>query len=232
MSEQPPEQPLEPPPEHPLTPETPAEPPEQPAAPRVTPRVEPPKPHPFRLVNNDDLKRSRLTVLVRILLVIPHAIWLTLYALVAILVTIVNWFATLITGRPPERIHRWLTRFLRYWVYVTAYLNLLANPYPPFHGSPGYYPIDLVAPETPERQHRLVTAFRLILAVPAYILSYVFSQVMQVVAILAWFVAIVMGGIPRGMENLSLYCLRYQLETWAYIMVLSQRYPSLAAAPQ
>src|SRR5215218_1698785 len=115
MSEQPPEQP----PEQPLTPETPAEPPEEPSAPPATPR---PKPHPFRLVNEDDLKRSRLTVLVRILLVIPHAIWLTLYALVAILVTIANWFATLITGRPPERIHHWLTRFLRYWAYVTAYL--------------------------------------------------------------------------------------------------------------
>jgi hypothetical protein len=225
MSEQPPEQP----PEQPLSPETPAEPPEEPAAPPATPR---PKPHPFRLVNNDDLRRSRLTVLVRILLVLPHAIWLTLYALVAFFVTLVNWFATLITGRPPERIHRWLTRFLRYWVYVTAYLNLLANPYPPFHGSEGHYPIDLSAPGTPERQHRLVTAFRLILAVPAYILSYVFSQVMQVVAILAWFVAIVIGRIPRGMENLSLYCLRYQLETWSYMTLLTQRYPSLAAAPQ
>lgn len=228
MSEQPPEQP----PEQPLTPETPAEPPEPPTAPTAPPPVEPPKPHPFRLVNKDDLKRSRLTVLVRILLVLPHAIWLTLYSLVAILVTIVNWFATLILGRPPEWIHRWLTRFLRYWVYVTAYLSLLANPYPPFHGSEGQYPIDLRAPESPERQHRLVTAFRLILAVPAYILSYVFSQVMQVVAVLAWFVAIVIGRMPRGMENLSLYCLRYQLETWAYMTVLTQRYPSLAAAPQ
>jgi Domain of unknown function (DUF4389) len=241
MSEPPPERP----PEEPLAPETPAElpaqppveplppappPPEQPAQPTAPP-IEPAKPHPFRLVNSDDLRRSRLTVLVRLLLVIPHAIWLTLYALVAVFVTIFNWFATLITGRPPQWVLRWMTRFLRYWLYVTAYLNLLANPYPPFHGSPGYYPIDLAAPEEPERQHRLVTAFRLILAIPAYILSYVFSQVMQVVAFLAWFVAIVIGRIPRGMENLGLYCLRYQLETWAYMAFLTQRYPSLAAAP-
>jgi hypothetical protein len=230
------EQPSERPPEEPPAPETPAEPPGQPPPqppPEATaPPIEPPKPHPFRLVNSDDLKRSRLTVLVRLLLVIPHAIWLTLYALVALFVTIFNWFATLITGRPPQWVNRWMTRFLRYWVYVTAYLNLLANPYPPFHGSPGYYPIDLVAPGEPERQNRLVTAFRPILAIPAYILSYVFTQVMQVVAFLAWFVAIVIGRMPRGMENLSLYCLRYQLETWAYMAILTQRYPSLAAATQ
>jgi hypothetical protein len=229
MSEQPPERP----PEEPLAPETPAEPPAQPPpappAQPTAPPIEPPKPHPFRLVNNDDLKRSRLTVLVRLLLVVPHAIWLTLYALVAVFVTIFNWFATLITGSPPQWVHRWMTRFLRYWVYVTVYLNLLANPYPPFHGSPGYYPIDLVGPDEPERQHRLVTAFRPILAIPAYILSYVFSQVMQVVAFLAWFVAIVIGRVPRGMENLGLYCLRYQLETWAYMTILTQRYPSLSA---
>jgi hypothetical protein len=241
MSEQPPEKPPEEPltpetpaepPKEPLTPETPAEPPEQPAAPPATPRIEPPKPHPFRLVDNDDLKRSRLTVLVRILLVIPHAIWLTLYSLVAFFLTLLSWFATLITGSPPEWIHRRLTRFLRYWVYVTAYLNLLANPYPPFHGTQGHYPIDLSAPESPERQHRLVTAFRLVLAIPAYILSYVFSYVMEIVALIGWFVALATGRMPRGMENLSLYCLRYQMETWAYLILLTGRYPSLAAVSQ
>lgn len=206
------------PPEPPLPPGPPAQP--------FQPVVEPPKPHPIRLVLNDDLKRSRLTVLVRWLLVLPHAIWVSLYALVATVVAMANWFATLIMGRPPQRMHRWLTRFLRYWTEVTAYLNLLANPYPPFHGSEGYYPIDLRIGE-PEKQHRLVTAFRLILAIPAFVLSYVLSYVLQVVSIIAWFVAIVIGRMPRGMENLGTYCLRYQMETWAYLMLLTGRYPSL-----
>jgi hypothetical protein len=194
---------------------------------RPLPIVEPPRPHSVRIVDRDDLRRSRLTVLARFALVLPHVIWLVLYSLVAGVVAIVNWFATLIRGRSPQRIHRWLTRYLRYSVYVNAYLYVLANPYPPFHGEPRAYPIDLEV-EGPDTQHRLVTAFRLILAIPALVLNWVFTQVLQIVGLLAWFVAIAIGRMPRGMEKLALYCLRYQTQTYAYTAIVTDRYPSLS----
>jgi hypothetical protein len=52
---------------------------------------------------------------------------------------------------------------------------------------------------------------------------------MQVVAILGWFVAIVIGRMPQGMEKLGLYCLRYNAQTSAYVSVVTDRYPSLSA---
>jgi hypothetical protein len=192
------------------------------------PPVEPPRKHPIRLLDGDDLKRSRVKVFVRWILVWPHLIWLALYSLVAFPMALANWIVTLIKGRPPERIHRWLVRFLRYSTYVYSYLYVFANPYPPFHGEPGSYPIDIeVAPAEPQR--RLVTGFRIILVIPALILNWVFSQVVQIVGILAWLVALVLGRTPRGMENLGLYCLRYQAQTWGYLLILTDRYPSLAA---
>src|SRR5512133_1099223 len=63
------------------------------------PPVEPPRPHPVRLVDHDDLRRSRLTVFARWVLVFPHLIWLSLYSLMAIVVAIANWIVTLIRGR-------------------------------------------------------------------------------------------------------------------------------------
>jgi hypothetical protein len=192
------------------------------------PPVEPPRKHPIRLLDGDDLKRSRIKVLARWLLVWPHLIWLALYSVVALAMAIANWIVTLIKGRPSERIHRWLVRFLRYSTYVYSYLYVFASPYPPFHGEPGRYPIDLEI-EPPEPQRRLVTAFRIVLAIPALILNWVFSQVLQIVGILAWLVALVLGRTPRGMENLGLYCLRYQAQTWGYLLILTDRYPSLAA---
>ncbi len=192
------------------------------------PPVEPPRKHPIRLLDGDDLKRSRIKVLARWLLVWPHLIWLALYSVVAVAMAIANWVVTLIKGRPSERIHRWLVRFLRYSTYVYSYLYVFANPYPPFHGEPGRYPIDLEI-EPPEPQRRLVTAFRIVLAIPALILNWVFSQVLQIVGILAWLIALVLGRTPRGMENLGLYCLRYQAQTWGYLLILTDRYPSLAA---
>jgi Domain of unknown function (DUF4389) len=192
------------------------------------PRVEPPRRHPIRLLDNDDLKRSRIKVLARWVLVWPHLIWLGLYALVALPMAIANWIVALFTGRPSERIHRWLVRFLRYSTYVYAYLYVFAQPYPPFHGDPGTYPIDIEVEPLGE-QRRLITAFRIILAIPALILNWVFGQVVQIVGLLAWLVALVLGRTPRGMENLGLYCLRYQAQTWGYLLVLTDRYPSLAA---
>jgi Domain of unknown function (DUF4389) len=191
------------------------------------PPVEPPRPHPVRLVDHDDLRRSRLTVLARWVLVFPHLIWLSLYSLVAIVVAIANWVVTLVRGRSPERIHRWLVRYLRYTVYVYSYTYLLANPYPPFHGEEGSYPIDLRV-EGPDRQRRLVTAFRIVLAIPAWVLNWVLSQVLLVIALLSWFIAIVLGRIPRGMEQIGLYCLRYQAQTLAYLLIVTDRYPSTA----
>jgi len=197
---------------------------EQPSKP---PPVEPPRPHPVRIVDDDDLRRSRLPVLVRWLLAYPHFIWLGLYALVAVIVATVNWIVTLVTGRSPQRMHRWLVRYLRYTVYVYSYVYLLANPYPPFHGGERSYPIDLTV-EGPDPQRRLITAFRIVLAIPAFVLSWVLSQVLLVIAVISWFVAIAVGRIPRGMEQLGLYCLRYQAQTYAYLLVVTDRYPSTA----
>jgi len=201
---------------------------EQPSPePPQLPPVEPPRPHTVRLIDHDDLKRSRLTVLVRAFLVLPHLIWLTLYASVALFVALANWIVTLIKGRSPQRMHRWLVRYLRYTVYVYSYLYVLANPYPPFHGDQRSYTIDLQV-EGPDDQRRLVTAFRLVLVIPAFVLSWVLSQVLQVIALLAWVIAIFLGRIPRGMEQLGLYCLRYQTQVYAYLLVVTDRYPSTA----
>ena len=192
------------------------------------PPVEPPRKHPIQLLDGDDLKRSRIKVFARWLLVMPHLLWLTVYSAVAVAMGIANWTVTLIKGRPSERIHRWLVRFVRYSTYVYSYLYVLAQPYPPFHGEPGSYPIDVeIAPAEPQR--RLVTGFRIVLAIPALILNWVFGQVVQIVALLGWFVALALGRLPRGMENLGLYCLRYQAQTWGYLLILTERYPSLAA---
>jgi hypothetical protein len=198
---------------------------EQPPAP---PPFEPPRPHPVRLVDHDDLKRSRLTVLVRWLLALPHLIWLALYTCVALFVALANWILTLIKGRSPQRLHRWLVRYLRYTVYVYSYVYMLANPYPPFHGDQRSYRIDLLV-EGPEDQRRLVTAFRLVLVIPAFVLNWVLGQVLQVIALLAWVIAIFIGRTPRGMVQLGLYCLRYQTQVFAYLLVITDRYPTTAS---
>ena len=71
---------------------------------------------------------------------------------------LINWFTTLIIGRSPEGLHNFLAGYTRYSVHVTAYGNLLANPFSGFSSNDAYPVTAEIAP--PEKQSRLVTFFR------------------------------------------------------------------------
>lgn len=194
------------------------------------PQEQPAPQHPIRLIVNDDLKRSRLTVFFRLLLAIPHVFWQYVWISAAAFCVIVNWFAVLIKGRSPEDLHLFLVRVLRYRTHWTSYIALVSNPYPTFFGRQGAHPVDLEI-DGPDRQHRLVTLFRLLLAIPAFVVAYVLVFVMFFVALVGWFVALVIGRMPKGMRDLSAYCLRYEAQLAAYLMVLTSRYPSFSGSP-
>ena len=185
--------------------------------------------HPISLVVTDDLQRRRLTVFFRLLLAIPQLIVLFLWAIVVELATIVNWFATLFMGRSPEGLHNFAASFLVYQTRVTAYLYLLAEPWPPF-GSGGDYPVDLRV-AAPQQQNRWTVFFRLILAIPAFLLASVFGTLNRVLALVSWFYALATGHISDGIRSIGAYCLRYEQQTFAYILLATDRYPSLGGAP-
>jgi hypothetical protein len=179
---------------------------------------------PITLRVDDDLRRSRVTTLFRLPLAIPHIVWLILWTVVAWLALIANWFVLLVRGRPAQPIHRFVGRLLRYQTHVYAFLGMVANPFPGFTGRPGSYPVDVNIPP-PERQPRLVTAFRLILALPAIMIAGAISNVAGLAAIYMWFYALVRGRAPRGLRNLGAFSLRYGAQTFGYVGLLTHRYP-------
>ena len=185
--------------------------------------------HPIRLVVNDDRTRSRLTVFFRWLLAIPHVIWLVVWGIAVHVAVLIAWFATLFTGRCPDGLHAFIARYLRYLTHVSAYLFLIANPYPRFGGRIEYA-IDLEV-DPAEPQNRLVTFFRIVLAIPALIVASVLHQVLAIVALLGWFTCLAIGRMPKGMRDLAAYCLRYELQTCAYLYLLTARYPSFVGTP-
>jgi hypothetical protein len=185
--------------------------------------------HPIGLVVTDDLRRNRLTVFFRLLLAIPQAIWLALWGIAAYLAWIVAWLAALVLGRVPDGLHAFLARYARAATHLYAYVLLLADPWPPFGGAPGY-PVDLRV-DPPASQGRLMVLFRIVLAIPALLLSYVFRLVNQLVALLGWFYCLATGRMHEGMRDLSAWMLRYELQTYAYLGLLTSRYPSLSGGP-
>jgi hypothetical protein len=180
--------------------------------------------HPIRISEDDDLRRSRLTVFFRLLLALPHLVWLLLWGIVVVFTVIANWFVTLFAGRPADALHRFNGAYLRYLTHVGAYVDLVANPFPGFTGKPGTYPVDLqIAP--PQTQNRWKTGFRIILGIPALLLAVTIGGALGLVAIFGWFVGLFTAKMPPGLRNLGVFALRYQAQFYAYMFLLTDRYP-------
>jgi hypothetical protein len=210
---------------------------------------------PVRLVVRDDLRRSRLTVVFRLLLAIPVLVWVTLRGIAASVVAFVNWLAVLIQGEVPESLHGFVASYLRYATQVSAYVFLAADPYPWFRAQADY-PVDLEI-DSPVRQGRWGGFFRLILAVPALLLaaalgggfvsgssgqsSWTASSrnedaiwwnvssvggVAAAAAFLAWFAIVARGGAPRGLRDLTAFALSYAAQAGAFLFLLTPRYPT------
>lgn len=189
---------------------------------------------PIEMEMRDDLRRSRLTVFFRILLALPHLVWLSLWGVLAFVVALVNWFATLIRGASPAPLHRFLAAFLRYQLHVGAYLYLIGNPFPGFVGAEGSYPVDLRI-AAPARQNRWSVLFRHLLALPALLITGAYGSLVVLVAVLGWFAALITGQMPIGLRNAGALAQRYTAQTYGYLLLLTGAYPysgpDLASAP-
>jgi len=187
--------------------------------------IERPPQHSVYLVGDaHDLRRSRVLVFFRLPLAVPHIVWLALWTVAAIIVSILNWFVTLFTGTPARQFHRFLSAYVRYTLHVYAFVYLAANPFPGFVGEEGRYPLDVVLPK-PQRQNRWVTGFRIFLAIPAILVNSVLGGALAIAAILTWFVALATGSAPWGLRNLSAYSLRYAAQLNGYLFLLTEGYP-------
>jgi len=182
----------------------------------------------LRLESHESLRRRRLVVLLRLILFVPHYIVIAIWTMLAAPAAAIAWLALLIEGRLPTWLHRFIAAYVRYLGQSIGWLYLLSGRYPdPLHTRE--HPLAVEIAERP-RQRRLLTLFRLPLAIPAVVLASVFRVVLSLAAIAAWFAGLAIGRTTAGLQELGTFCLRYELETLAYILLVSPRYPRVAPA--
>jgi hypothetical protein len=171
-------------------------------------------------------QRSRLTAFFRLILAIPIAIWVALYSIAATIAVIIAWFAVVITGRYPQGLYDFMSGFNRLAARTTAYVVLLCDPYPPFDGGPNAnYPVRMHFAGPLEQYSRVKAFFRFILAIPILILRYVINLLLEVGAIAAWFVIVILGRMPRGLFDLMVLGNSYTARSDAYLLLLTETYP-------
>ena len=169
--------------------------------------------------------QRRVTVLFRIILVIPQAIVLFFVGIGAFFVAVVGWFAALFTGRLPASVAKFLLGYVRWYTRFYAYLFLLVDVYPPFSlDSDLTYPVDVLV--TTGRLNRAAVFFRIILVIPAQILATILLYGLQIFGFITWIVTLVNGKMPDAFFGASAAVLRFQARTSAFFLMLTSYYPN------
>ncbi|MFE6893866.1 DUF4389 domain-containing protein [Streptomyces sp. NPDC057694] len=170
-------------------------------------------------------RQHRLTVLLRLLLLLPHAVLLAVLGVVTFCVAVVAWVATLILGRVPDSLEQWLAGYVGYATRFDAAAMLLTDRYPPFQvlGEPGGYPVQVRLRST--ALNRVAVFFRLLLVIPAAVLASLAVAGWWAVALVSWIVVLVLGRMPLPLFEATAAVVRYRMRVSAYLLLLTSAYP-------
>jgi hypothetical protein len=169
--------------------------------------------------------QARLTVAVRIFMVIPQFIVLGVLGLAAYVVTIIGWFGALFTGQLPAFAADFLAGYLRWMTRVYAYAFLLTDVYPPFSLEDADYPVRVAV--APGRLNRLAVLFRFFLLIPCSIVLWVLSYgAFTLVQLVSWLIVLITGRMPDALYQALAAVLRYQVRTYAFGVMLTSAYPA------
>ncbi len=184
-------------------------------------------------------KRSRLTTFFRYFLAIPHYFVLAAWSFATFFAVVAAWFALLITGRYPQGLYDFVSGLQRYSTAVYGYIALLTDEYPPFSGETDSYPVHIKIPPPKAEYNRLKVLFRIILAIPVMVIVYAMQIVWEIGTFIAWFVIVIMGKQPKGLQDMIVLGVSYQQRANAYFGLLTEDWPpftdsqgeTLAGAP-
>jgi hypothetical protein len=169
--------------------------------------------------------QSRLTVLVRIILAIPHLIALGVLGIAAYIVAIAGWFGALFTGQLPRFAADFLTGYLRWQTRVSAYSFLLTGDYPPFSLADADYPVRVAV--QPGRLNRLAVLFRIFLLIPCGIVQVILSYgALTIFQLVSWVITLINGQLPDPVYQGLAAVLRYQARTLGFAWMLTSAYPA------
>jgi Domain of unknown function (DUF4389) len=224
-------------------------------APAAGPPLPPAPPsYPLRLSGRQDDNLSRGLWLVKWLLAIPHYIILLFLGIAFFFVTVIAFFAILITGRYPRALFDFNVGVLR-WSWRVGYYSYSAlgtDRYPPFTLARTDYPADLVV-DYPERLSRgLVLVKWWLLAIPQYLVlgligtgwwlgwwqphraGWMIEGGFGLIGLLVLFAGVALlfrGRYPSGIFDLVLGLNRWVYRVTAYASLMTDRYPPFRLDP-
>jgi Domain of unknown function (DUF4389) len=204
-------------------------------------------PYPVRVEGRLDSDLSRWLWIVKLILAIPHFVILFFLIIAFVLVSVIAFFAILITGRYPRALFDFNVGVLR-WLWRVGFYSFDANGtdrYPPFTLKPTDYPatFEVDYPETLSRGLVLVKWW--LLAIPHYLVISLFTGgafsvssgthhagdyhgdggLILLLVLIAVVALLFTGRYPRGIFDFVVGLNRWVLRVAAYAALMTDRYP-------
>ena len=171
-------------------------------------------------------QRNRGTVAIRLILAIPHFIVLYIFQIGASVLTFLQWFVCVITGKRNQGMWNFCNGYLGYATRVMTYLGLMHDEFPPFGTEPGNVPVRYALAFS-EPANRLTVGLRIIWMIPAMIIAGVLGLIGEILTIVAWFAIVITGKMPLGIHSFLVKVHTYTVQANAYGMLLTDTYPAM-----
>jgi hypothetical protein len=174
--------------------------------------------------------RSRLTTFFRWILAIPVWLFLLVYFIAVEFVLIIAWFVLLFTARWPQGLYDFCAGAVRLYGRVNAYSYLGVDQYPPFTGGEVHdYPVQVSIGPPLEKYSRLKVFFLIFYEIPVAIVAWALGIVVSLVAFVSWFVIVITGKQPQGLQDALKLGLSYHARAMGIFFMLTQHYPGISA---
>jgi hypothetical protein len=191
------------------------------------------KPYPVTVTGELSDPPSRWQWIFKWLLAIPHYIILYFLGIAAFVVTVVAFFTILFTGKYPRSLFDFMAGYWRWsWrVGFYGYSALGTDKYPPFTLDKADYPadFDIIYPE--KLSQGLVLVKWWLLAIPHYIIIYVFSAVLEILVFVCGVILLFTGKYPEDLFKFVVGMDRWIYRVYAYVTLMTDEYPPFRFEP-
>jgi hypothetical protein len=191
------------------------------------------KPYPVTITGSFSDPPGRWQWLFKWLLAVPHYIVLYFLSIAASVVAVIAFFAILFTGKYPRSLFDFMAGYWRWtWrVNFYSYGVLGTDKYPPFTLDKADYPadFDIVYPE--KLSQGLVLVKWWLLAIPHYIIIYIFTFVLRILLLVCAVILLFTGNYPEDLFKFNVGINRWIYRVDAYVTLMTDEYPPFRFEP-
>ena len=182
--------------------------------------------YPVSLEVDPPQPQNRLSVLLRIIFAIPAMLFGIVIGIGLQIVALIAWVVILVTGKYPAGMMNFTEGGLRFSSRLSGYLYLLTDKSPSFSlDADPAYPVRLSVQGQIEGRNRLTVFFRLLMAIPHYLILGVLNYVIGVVVFVAWLMALFTGSVAPGLHTFIAGYLRWTMRAQGYVLLVTDEYP-------